>query len=276
MLVQLDTKILSSFLLYIDHEIQSKGSAYTNETVYFYPERSSILNNYTYTSTIKPICNDTSIAGANILSGVYIGNSYISVGESGLRAINHYQGALYFTGINPGSGPISGAGAIKEFVVKITDKTDWKLLFETQYLSNGGHPIPATTGLGLDTEVSPIVFLRLKGQENKPFGFSKLDNQTMYVRAIIIADTEFQKMGAVSILKNLNYHSIPIIASTPFDSVGNMTGINYNFTQLPIDNSVTPIVLSVRSIDIPQEGHYKDIRRNMALVDFEISSVAKS
>lgn len=277
MIAQLDTKVLSSFLLYIDHEIQSKGQAFQNQTVKFFPETSSIVNNYIFTSAVKPLCNDTSISGANILSGIYIGNSYIPVGQSGLKAINHYKGALYFTGINPESYglPLSGLSALKEISVKITDKTDWKLMFETKYVNNGSMSVPVT-GLDLDVEMSPIVFLRFKGQENKPFAFSRLDNQTITVRAIIIADTEFQKIGVSSILKNLNYRVIPLVQSTPFDSLGNMTGVNYNYSQLPTDSLLTPMILGVKSIDVPQEGSYRDIRRNMSIVDFEVSTIARS
>ena len=277
MLAQLDTRIVSSFLLYLDHEIQSRGSGFQNQTISFYPEVSPISNTYVFTAPVKPICNDTSISGATILSGVYIGNSYISIGQSGLKGINHYKGALYFTGINPETfhQPISGAGAVKEISVKLTDKTDWKLMFETKYVNNGSMSIP-TTGLDLDTELSPIVYVRYKGQENKGFGFSRLDNQVISLRTIIIADNEFQKIAVASILKNLNYRVIPLVQKTTFDSLGTMTGQNYNFSQLPLDISVTPIILSVKAMDIPQQGSYGDIRRSMALVDFELSTIARS
>ncbi len=277
MLAQLDTRIISSFLLYLDHEIQSKGSGYQNQNVRFYPEVSPISGTYVFTSPVKPLCNDTSLSGASILSGVYIGNSYISVGQSGLKGINHYKGALYFTGTNPEIYhlPISGRSAVKEVSVKITDKTDWKLLFETKYVNNGSMSNP-TTGLDLDTEVSPIVYLRYKGQENKGFAFSRLDNQVNYVRAILIMDTEFQKIAVSSILKNLNYRTIPLVQSTPFDSLGTMTGQNFNFFDLPTDTSQTPMILSVKASDVPQQGAYGDIRRSMALVDFEISTISRS
>jgi hypothetical protein len=277
MIAQLDTKILSSFLLYLDHEIQAKGQAFQNVTSRFYPSLSPISGTYVYTSPYKPLCNDVSISGANVLSGVYLGNQYVQVGQSGLSAINHYKGALYFTGQSvPANIPISGNTAIKEINIKITDKQDWKLLFETQYVYNNTNPVSSTTGLPLDTEVSPIVFIRYKGQENKPFGFSKLDNQTMYIRTVVVADTEFQKMGLTSIMKNMNYRTIPLVVSTPFDSLGNMTGINYNYSTLSIDTSLTPMILGVKAIDVPQQGDYRDIVRNMAIVDFELSTVARS
>ena len=277
MIAQLDTKVISSFLLWIDHNIQSRGQAYMNVPIRFYPSSNQALSGTNvYTSQYKPLCNDVSISGANILSGVYLNGNYISVGQSGLTAINHYQGALYFTGKLPPNTVISGNAAIKEINVKLTNKTDWQVLFETNYAANGTNPVLSTTGLSLDTETTPILFLRNKGMENKPFGFARLDNQTVYMRAILIADNEFQKVGVTSILKNLNWREMPLIASTPFDSMGRMTGVNYNYDILPRDSAATPIVLSVKVIDVPQQGDYKNIMRNMAMADFEISSVAKS
>lgn len=276
MKVQLDTKVISSFLLYLDHVVQDEGEAFNNEVVRFYPKASPVQNTYIYTSISKPLCNDISITGAHVLSGIYINGAYASVGTSGLTSINHYQGALYFTGSFPSGTVISGDAAVKEVTIKITDKTDWKLLFETQYVSNGQHGTQPSTGLGLDTEVSPIIFLRHKAQENKPFGFARLDNQMVAMRAIVIADNEFQKIGLTSILKNLNYRPVQLVSATPFDALGNMTGINYNYNTLSIDTSVTPIIYSVKVIDIPQRGEYKDIRRNMAIVDFELGTVARS
>lgn len=274
MQVQLDNRIISSFLLYLDHEIQSKGRAFQNTVVRFYPITSNYAGTYAYAAPYKPLCNDISITGVNVLSGVYLNNSYIQVGQSGLHAINHYRGTLYFTGQNPSNFVISGAVAAKEVGIKITDKQDWKLLFETQYVANGTHPVQMT-GLAEDVETTPIIFLRYKGQENKPFAFSRLDNQTIAMRAVVVANNEFQRVALASILKNLNYCSIPLVNSTPFDSVGNMTGVNYDYTQLSLDTSYTPMILSVKSIDLPQQGDYKNVGRNMAIVDFEISTIAR-
>ena len=276
MIAQLDSKIISSLLLLLDNEIQSKGRAFQNVTTQFYPTTSPYANTYVYTSPYKPLCNDVSISGANILSGVYLNNTLVQVGQSGLKAINHYKGALYFTGTNPSSVVISGQAAIKEINVKLTNKQDWKLLFETVYVPNGKNPISSTTGLALDTETTPVVFLRHKGQENKPFGFSRLDNQSISMRAIIITDNEFQKIGVTTILKNLNYRTVPIATSTPFDSMGNMTGTNYDYSQLSFDSSYTPIILSVKVIDLPQQGDYKNVERNMAIADLEISTISRS
>lgn len=272
---QLDTRIISNFLLYLDHVIQSEGQAYQNVVARFYPVASPIVGSYVFSSPIKPFCNDTSVSGANILSGLYLGNQYVSIGQSGLKAINHYQGTVYFTGINPSGSTISGSAALKEINIKLTDQPDWKLLFETQYVTNNTNPVSPSTGLPLDAETTPIVFIRHKAQENRPFGFARLDNQTINIRAIAVCDNEFQKLNVTTILKNLNLRPIPMVTPS-FDFLGNMTGVNFDYDTAPQDNSVTPIILGVKVIDIPQQGEFRNVVRNMAIVDFEISTIARS
>lgn len=277
MIPQLDNKIMSSLLLYLDHEIQDKGQAYQNEVLTFYPVNSPYANTYVYACNQKPLCNDISISGANILSGVYLNQTFVQVGTSGLAAINHYKGAIYFTGTNPSNVVISGQVAVKEINIKITNQPDYKLLFETQYLSDSSNPASSqVTGLPLDTEVTPIVFIMRRKQENKPFGFSRLDNQTIGIRTISVVDNEYQEIALTTILKNLNYRTVPLFTSTPFNSVGDMTGINYDFSQLPIDSSLTPIILGVKAIDLPITDGVKNVLRNMAIVDFEISTINRS
>lgn len=274
---QLDVRILSSFLIHLDHQIQVAGLAYRNQVQQFYPAYSPFAGTYTYTTPLKPLCNDVSVPGAKVISGLWLGNSYITIGQSGLQAINHYKGAAYFTGTPiPQNIPVSGDGAIKEINVKITDQIDWKLLFETEYISPQGYIAPSGTGLPIDSEMTPVLFVRYKGGENKPFGFSKLDNQTIYVRTIAVCDTEYQKISLVNILKNFNMRTIPIVMSTPFNAVGDFTGVNYDYTKLSYDPGFTPIVMSVKAIDVPIQGEYRNILRNMAIVDFELSTIAKS
>ena len=272
MQVQLEQRIMTSFLLKVDNALQ-QASGFTNQTINFYPAYSDYANRYVYTANTRPLCNDTSVSGATIISGLMLNQSPVLVGESGLLAINHYKGAVYFSSALPKGITISGSGARKEVNVKLTDQTDWHLMYESQYHPQ---PINSPTGLPLDLETTPIVFLRFRGMENKPLCFAKLDNQSMMIRGIIVANNEFQKISITSILKNLNYTTIPLVTSTPFDAVGNMTGLNYNYNQLTLDTSYTPMILSVRIIDQPSTGPYASVARNMAIADFEISTFAKS
>jgi hypothetical protein len=276
MLIQFDHRVLSSLLMYLDHNIQLFGQAYTNYSGLFYPIDVPIQNLYAYAAPFKPFCNDVSITGASIMSGVYLNGQYVGIGQSGLYAIDHPNGIVYFNNPLPKNTVVSGNYSIKEISLAITDQPDWKLLFETKYVSNNEYN-QILSGLPLDSKVSPILFLKHKSQENRGFGFAGIDNNILNVRGILIADTQFQKMGVCSILKDYNLHQLPITTTNlPFDILGRYTGLSYDYTKLPADGNYNTWIWKVKTIDIPQVGEYASVVKNMAIIDFELSTVRKS
>lgn len=274
MRVSHDVKTISSFLLFLDHVVQSHGEAFVNYSGALYSIVSPYYGLYAYATPFKQLCNDSSIAGATIMTGVYINNVYVNVGTSGLKYINHTEGVVYFTGALPTNTSVSGRYAFKEFNTQITDQWDMKLLFETKYVSNTKYN-QALSGLPADTKTAPAIFLRFKAGENKPFSFGGLDDNSLKIRAVIIADNEFQKIGICNIFKNLNLSGFGIVNSTPFDYRGNYTGNDYNYNNLSISSTYQPFVRECRSYEIPQLGQYSDVARSMAIVDFEIFTAMK-
>jgi hypothetical protein len=272
MKVQFDNKLISSFLLFLDHEIQENGTAFYNASGLLYPINSTIQGLYAYATPYKQLCNDTAITGANIISGLYLNNNLVTIGQSGLYAINHYQGTAYFTGQLPASTVVSGNYAIKEFNVELTDQVEYKLLFETKFVTNSKFN-QVLTGLPLDTKICPGVFVRFKIGENKPFAFGGLDDNNIKIRTVVVSENEFQKIGICNILKNLNLRVFPIINSTPFDHLGNYTGIKYNYDNLSVNSGYYPLIMDAKVVDVPLVGEYTNITRNTAIVDFTISTI---
>lgn len=274
MKVPFDAKYISSFLLFLDHRIQNEALAFSNYSGLLYPINSSIQGLYSYATPFKQLCNDTSISGANIMSGVYLNNNFVAIGQSGLYAINHDQGAAYFTSQLPQGTVISGRYSIKDFNVVLTDQIEYKLLFETKYVTNSKFN-QVLSGLPLDTKTSPAIFLKVKSSENKPFAFSRIDDNSLKIRAVIIADNEFQKITVGNVLKNLNYSQFNIVNYTPFDYLGNFTGINYNYGNLSFDSTYTCTVMESRIIDIPLSTitDFQSINRNMAMADIVLSII---
>lgn len=271
---QLDNKIITSFLLYIDNRIQQRGSGFYNTNGLFYPTQSNVNGLYAYTCPYKQLCNDTSVPGATVMSGVYLNNTYISVGESGLAAINHYDGALYFNSPLPKNTIISGNFAIKDFSIYLSDQPDYKVLFGSKFVPNPKFGQQPKTGLPLDAKTAPAVYLVVKNQENKPFAFAGLDDNSISIRAIVIADTAYEKIAVCNILKNLYMRPFRFVTSTPFDYLGNMTGINYNYTGLPVSDFYKPLVLKSKVSEVNLEGEFVDTKKQFAFVDIDISTWA--
>jgi hypothetical protein len=274
MIAQYDNKLLSSFLLLVDHQIQSKGQAFTNFSSQFFPVFSNIQGQYAYASPFKSLCNDTSISGANILSGVYLNGNYINIGQSGLSAINHYQGAVYFTNPLPAQSIVSGNYAIKDFSVELTDQPEYKLLFQTKYITSTKFN-QVLSGLALDEKTSPIVFLRTKTDDDAPFALGGLENKKKIIRAIIIADNEYQKIAVCSILKSMMYSPFYLTTKLPFDAAGNMTGLNYNYDNLIKETAFFPWIMKTKVIDVLRAGDFESINKNVSMIDFEVQTIAQ-
>lgn len=268
---QLDTKLVTSFLLFIDHEIQRQGSAFSNKSGYFYPARNKVANSYTYTCSYKQLCNDTSISGANIMSGVYLNGSYVSVGQSGLTSINHYDGSVTFSQQLPAQTVISGNFAVKEFSIYLSDEPDYKVLLDTKFRSNPKFAQQAT-GMALDEKSMPAVILVVKEQEARPLAFAGIDDNYMAIRAMVVCENVYQRISVCNILKNFRLKNIKLVSSSPLDYLGNMTGANYNYDNLSGYDFYAPFIQSAKTVNIPQQGDYDDIVRHFAMADFDIST----
>lgn len=274
MRVPFDVRFLSSFLLFLDHELQSKAEAYTNHSGLLYPVHTSLNGLTAYSTPFRQLCNDTSISGANIMSGVYLNGNFVGIGTSGLTMINHDIGTVYFNTGLPAATSVSGQYAIKDFNIQFTDQVEYKLLFETKYVTNSKFN-QTLSGLASDVKTSPAIFLKAKLTENQPFAFGGLDDNNFKIRAVLVADNEFQRIAACNVFKNLNLRVFNVANSTPFDYLGNYTGLNYDYTALSPFSGYEPLITEVRVIDVPLKGEFENVPKNIAMIDFTVSTVMR-
>ena len=255
----------------VDHEIQKQGVCFANRSGLFYRSEDEFSGIYTYTCSYKQLSNDTSISGANVMSGVYLNNNYVSVGQSGLLSINHNDGAINFDHALPTNTRISGNFAVKEFAVYLSDQPDYSVVMDTKFHKNPKYSQQAT-GIAIDTMVMPAIILVPKEQEARPLAFAGVDDNFMRVRAMVVCENAFQRVGVCNILKNLKLRNLPIFNNIPFDYLGNMTGVNYNYNNLTFITESLPFIQSAKASQIPNNGTVSDVTKQFAMVDFDISA----
>lgn len=275
---QFDNLVTSSMVLFLDHKICSEGQGYTN----FSGEIFSINNNYfsynTYALPFKQIIADSSVSGANIMSGVYLNNSFTVPGASNLVGINHYRGQVYFTG-NP-AGMVSGNYSIKDFNIYLTNKPEEEILFKTQFEIRP-KTVQAITGLADNTETIPCVFIKNNGGENEPFAFGGVDNTRVEIRCIVLADNLYNLDAVCSILRDTAHQFIYNISSNELglDNLGNFTSGYYNYNNIVNNKSNTDDKLyieDVRVSKIPNFGSNTIVYNNSlfsAFVDFTLRKI---
>jgi len=274
MKAQLDNILMSSMIMWLDNKLLTKGEAYKNFSSNFYPITNIYNGFYSYGLPFKQIVNDSSISGANLLSGVYVNGSFVSVGQGNLTGISPQNGQVYFNA-NQSTNILSGNYAVKDFNIYLTSKAEEELLFESQYQTR-----PKTsqevTGLAIEATTYPCIFLKNNGGNNQPFAFGGQDETLMEVRAIVLADNIFNLDAVCSILKDTARDYVPLINNNPFNTFGSLSSGYYNYNSLisNIDIGVNGFYISEVNVSkIFANLNIKNSQVYPAFVDFTLSNI---
>jgi len=280
---QFDNQIMSSFLLWFDNKLLSKGEAYQSTTGEFYSVSDEFYGYTTYASSYSQIVSDASVTGAIIPTGLYVGSNLVDVGEggaTGLYAIDYGNGRSYWSGTQ--GETVSGSFSIKDFNVFLTNSTEDEILFQTQYTNRNQISSVVPTGLEADTKTYPVVYLKNNGSFNEPFAFGGQDNTVMNVRAIVIADSQFDIDAIGSLFRDLKMTNIPIFEASemPFNQFGYYKNdVQYNYTGVTASKAGSDGIfledVNVARFDRVLENEVRKFNPNVysTLIDFELNKV---
>jgi hypothetical protein len=280
---QFDNQIMSSFLLWFDNKLLSKGEAYQNTTGQFYSVSDEYFGYSTYASTYSQIIGDASVAGVTIPTGLYVGGTLGNVGEggvNGLQSIDYNNGRAYYGGEQ--LSDITGSFSIKDFNVFLTNSTEDEILFQTQYTNRNQISSVVPTGLEADTKTYPVVYLKNNGSFNEPFAFGGQDNTIMNVRAIVIADSQFDIDAIGSLFRDLKTTNVPIFEASemPFNQFGYYNnGVQYNYTGVTASKAGSDGIfledVNVARFDRVLENEVRKFNPNVysTLIDFELNKI---
>ena len=265
---------MSSFRLFLDHRIANSGQAYFNATGQFYPSTSNRQGVYSYACPYRSLVKDSSVAGATVMTGVYLNGVFVTPGTSGLQEINHYRGTLDFTGQLPANTRITGSFSVKEINVELTTKLEDELIFETKFFPRPKYG-QSLTGLPFDGYSVPSVFLKKKSATVQPFSIGGTDLSVINVRAVVIADSEYILDAVGSILKDTYYRRFESITSLPFSARGGYTGTTYSYTGIVSgEHSRTgPIIQGVNEARVIAGGAEDSLKNKLyaSFIDFKIT-----
>jgi hypothetical protein len=268
--------LMSSFYLWLDHEILYHGEAYTNYSgKLFETADPNFALSSIYGSPFRQWVYDTSITGANIISGVF-NNGVYEPKNNGLK-IDYNRGRAIYVSKNIGKN-ITSSYALKEYNIYYTDEKEEKLIFENAYSVTP--KINAITGsLNYLDRPFPCIFIKNTNIQNYPFSFGGQDSTESMVRCIILASNSFSLDSLLSLLNDSNKKNIPIFDSKelPFDIYGDIkSGINFNYKNYASFVSVQDYSF-IKNVTVSKLSEVENSKINKkclaALVDFELSSV---
>jgi hypothetical protein len=274
MKAQLDNILMSSMIMWIDHQLLNKGEAYKNFSSLLYPITNIYNGFYSYGLPFKQIVCDSSVTGAQLLSGVYINGSLSNIGSNNLTGINPFQGQVYFNSTQ-GTATISGNYSVKDFNIYLTSNSEEELLFETQYQVKP-KTSQTTTGLAIESITYPCIFLKNNGGINEPFALGGQDDTVVEVRAIVLADSMFHLDAVCSILKDTARCYVPLIRTSPYNNFGSLVSGYYNYNSLIAGINLSNDAFYISEVNVSKI--FANIKTNNnqvypAFVDFTLSNI---
>lgn len=283
MIPQFQHKLASSFVLWFDNYLLTKGQAYTNTTgsFYYYQDERLPSEYKVFGSAYKQWVSDSSIAGATIPSGVFVNGSFsgraTGVNNStSSRVLDFDNGRVLISGASTGAS-VTGSFAVKDFNIYYTNETEEDLLIENKFMpqSKIGTDLTRTYVQPYD-QVVPAVYICNAGFSNEPFAFGGMDQTTTNLNAVVIAEDPYQLDGILSIFadsRNENIVDVPF-DNYPFTEYGDLKSGYYNYqnlkTQYANNNKYfIDRVKTSKMSDKPRKSLVNDLY--VGFIDFDVS-----
>lgn len=278
MKIQYIHKVMASFRCFVEHTLLDKGEAYTNYSGFFYDVKDIFNGYYTYASPYQPFVANAATTGATLMTGVYLDNTFIRTGQSGLAHINYERGQLYFTSeISNSHSRLSGNFAIADFNVKLTSLPEEEILFETKHEVKPRAGV-TITGLNPNNTTFPVIYLKDFGGRTDPFAFGGTDKEIINIRMIVLADSQFAADAVGSIFKDKTRTLVPLLTGAsemPFDAFGDFANGIYNYRALTTGRSEMHNSLFIENVDVSSlpGSAYSEIRKINSAVYIKLIDV---
>jgi hypothetical protein len=277
---QYQHELMTSFLLWFDHELLQEGEAYSNKTGTLFTKSDSRLpSSFTpIQSNYKQWVNDSSITG-EVNPIIASPSSILSDGSQLDRSDHIYDyenGRVLHTGAGTASNA-TGTFAVKDFNIYLTNDTEDDLILENKFTLNSRYGTQSISGVEPYDQMVPAIFINHEYMKNEGFAFGGEDRSVSTVKAVVLAENEYQLDGSLSIFVDSArkaFAKIPFSAH-PSTEYGDLKNSSYNYLSLKnqylqsnpyfIDD-VTVSKLSQR----PQSSLPGDLK--VGFIDFEIST----
>tara|TARA_R100001509_G_scaffold162528_1_gene134359 strand:- start:89 stop:937 length:849 start_codon:yes stop_codon:yes gene_type:complete len=227
---QFQHKLTTSFFLWFDNFLLTKGEAFSNKTgdFFYYSDDRLDATYKAYGSPYKQWVTDSSITGATVPSGVYIGGNF-SGRDDGV-VLDFDNGRALVSGSSTDL-TITGSFAVKDFNVYMTNDTEEDLVVENKYTVNSRLPSAPYNYISPYDDVVPAVFIASSDSRNSPFALGGMQDTQVTMKAVVLAEDPYQLDGVLSIFMDSAEECINPIPMTgyPTTELGDLKNNTYNY-----------------------------------------------
>jgi len=268
---------VSSFMLWLDNRIQSQTGFYLTNSQ-FYPINQTYAGYKVYSGPFGALVGDTSVTN-NVLTGVYIDNTFTPVGTYPLSGINYEKSQIYLDSNFSTQNPISGANyAIKEVNTVMANFPDISMLFESKLQLRPKMPqIP--TGLNNNILTYPSIFIKNDGNRNEPWEFGGIDATTNIINCYIFCESLYQLDAVCNLIQDARYKYVPLFNpwEMPYNNMGGyVSGRIYNYQQTAgqkVAQGYSALIESVEINDFGKRGLSSEIENMTTDAFFALATI---
>tara|TARA_Y100000114_G_scaffold152380_1_gene170583 strand:+ start:292 stop:1140 length:849 start_codon:yes stop_codon:yes gene_type:complete len=269
-------ELMTSFMLWFDHELLQEGEAYSNKTGTLFAQSDSRLPNdfISLQSNYKQWVNDSSITGEE---NPVIPTDFQGSGRSDNIIFDFENGRIIETGTVFSAGDtLTGTFAVKDFNIYLTNETEEDLIIENRFKINSRYGTSEISGLEPYDQVVPAIFLNSEYMRNEGFAFGGEDKTTNIVKAVIVSDNEYQLDGALSIFADSARKVVPKIpfSGHPSTEYGDIKGGSYNYNNLAASYTEIPYYIEDVTVSKFSDRAQNKLPGNLKIgfIDFEVST----
>lgn len=228
-------KVMTSFLLWFDNYLLQRGEAYSNKTgQLYYMEDDRLPSDYLrYSSPYKQWVTDSSITGE---SNPTIPTGFMGSGRDDDFIFDFENGGVIHTGSSSigNNQTLTGTFAVKDFNVYLTNETEEDLVLESKFVNNSRYGGSAGTGIKPYDQAVPAIFINSETIQNVPFAFGGEDETRMGIKAVVLAEDNYNLDAVLSIFADSRNKDITLIpfSGHPATEYGDIDGGSYNYTGL--------------------------------------------
>jgi len=288
MIPQFQHRLTSSFMMWFDNYLLTKGQAFTNLTGVFYNyEDERIPSVYkVFGSPYKQWVSDYSVNGATVPSGVFVNGVFKGrpTGASNTTSSNILDfdnGRALLSGVLA-SSTVTGSFAVKDFNIYYTNETEEDLILDRKKSSNESVGTNESfTYVAPYDQMVPAIYINNSSIQNEPFAFGGTNQTNTNINAVVITKDPYNLDGVLSIFAdsfNQSIVNIPFEESA-YTEYGDLKSGFYNYQTLKtkyIDQQkffVDKVVTSKLN-DKERKSLLNDLY--VGFIDFDISIIRNS
>lgn len=227
-------RVTNSMLLWFDHYLLDKGDAYINRGgTFFYQEDPHLPSNLkAFNSQYKQWVNDSSIAGANIPTGIFINGSFS--GRANGVIMDFENGRVLLDSSVSNTATITGSFPVKDINVYFTNETEEDLIIEQKFQSNPRLPSAEDSlqsGIPPYDQVVPAAFITSRGLNNEGFALGGMQETTARFTAVVMTQNPYELDGVLSVFADAKDEVVSDVPMTghPMTEWGDIKNDSYSY-----------------------------------------------